>query len=158
MTTNTLAQAMLVEFAVREAGTDASLDEMKAICYALRNRVRAGWHGGDWIACMEAAGESAGNERLVNLNRIEPQNRPLQMLLMQVEDIFFGARQQPDKGWGGEKVDPDAQGDSLEAAIGTALYWVHIKREIRPWFVENIIRDHQNHPERTSLGLWRFHK
>ncbi len=160
MTLNTFAMAMLVEFAVREAGPDASLEEMKAIAYAMRNRVRAGWFDGSWVKCIERAAETGGNEAPVNLRPIlDADVRPVQMLLQSVEDIYHGSREQPvQKGWGGEKVDPDAQGSSLEAAVGTSLYWVHIKRPIRPWFVENIIRDRQNHPERTSLGMWRFHK
>jgi hypothetical protein len=159
MTPNTFAMAMLVEFAVREAGENASLEEMKAICYAMRNRVRAGWHEGDWVMCMENASEhSADSPGCAPRIPINPQARPFQMLLQSIEDIWHGSRPQPQGGWGAEKVDPDAQGNSLEAAIGTSLYWVHIRRPIRPWFVENIIRDQKNHPERTSLGMWRFHK
>jgi hypothetical protein len=158
VTEKTFAMAMLVEFAVREAGPEASLEEMKAICYALRNRVRAGWFDSDWIQCMEQAGLSAGNEGRVP-GPINSQTRPFQMLLQAIEDIFYTQRDQQPKGWGSLlPSDPDAQGDSLEAAVGTSLYWVNIRRTIRPWFVENIIRDHQNHPERTSLGMWRFHK
>lgn len=153
MTLNTFAMAMLVEFAVREAGPDASLEEMKAICYALRNRVRAGWFGSDYIDCMEAANEAAGNDRIPF--RIDHKARPVEMLMQVIEDVRYSQSGSTQKG---ERTDPDAQGDSLEAAVGTSLYWVNIRRPIRPWFVENIIRDHNNHPERTSLGMWRFHK
>jgi hypothetical protein len=167
MTLNEFQKALLCEFAVREA---ESLEQMKCICYCMRNRVRKGWHDGSWTKCIEHAQESAGNESakgnygdsgaaLQNdelKKEIDPNSRPFQMLLQAIDDIYHGQRWVP-SGVDGVR-DEDAQGTDLESAVGTALYWVRLDRPIRPWFAENIVRDRENHPERSQMGLMMFYR
>jgi hypothetical protein len=78
------------------------------------------------------------------------------MLLQAIDDIYHGQRWVPS---GADGVrDEDAQGTDLESAVGTALYWVRLDRPVRPWFAENIVRDRENHPERSQMGLMMFYK
>jgi hypothetical protein len=168
VTLNDFQKALLCEFAVREA---ESLEQMKCICYCIRNRVRKGWHDGSWTKCIEHAQESAGNEghlegirsapgtaiaNAVGTREIDPNSRPFQMLLQAIDDIYHGQRWVP-SGVDGVR-DEDAQGTDLESAVGTALYWVRLDRPVRPWFAENIVRDRENHPERSQMGLMMFYK
>lgn len=148
MTHNDSQKAMLVHFAVREVGPRGSLEEMKAVCYCIRNRVRAGWHDGEWMATLEFADEHAahaGGERV----RIDANYRPYQMLLQAVDDIYYAQDYRPE----GER---DAIGETLESAVGTAKYWMFLNRPVRDWFQENVIDDKENHRQRGNMGLMMF--
>src|ERR1700679_740104 len=89
MTQKDVDRVMLVRYAVQEAGPRGSLEQMKAICYCLRNRVRAGW--GEWLEVIESADETRANE-LGEPMRIDISSRAYQRLLHEVDDIYFGHR------------------------------------------------------------------
>src|ERR1700728_582935 len=87
MTQKDVDRVMLVRYAALEAGPRGSLEQMKAICYCLRNRVRAGW--GEWMDVIETADEHRANEPN-ELVRIDHNGRAYQRLLHEVDDIYFG--------------------------------------------------------------------
>lgn len=152
MTDNDFQRAMLVEFAVRQAGARASVEMMQCICYVIRNRVRAGWHDGNWINVMEHAEDSACNEpgRKVIL---DPADRSFQILKRDIDDIYYG---QSGFGWGEPDATKDQAEDSLETAVGTALYWAFLDRPMTEWFKANIIADKVNHKDRAQMGMMLF--
>jgi hypothetical protein len=139
MTLNDLQRAALVMFAAREAIETGSLQTMKGICYVIRNRVKAGWYDGTWFAVLEHHRESAGNEpRDIEL---DASNRILQMMIRDVDDIFY------------------SQGsDPVEEAIGKCLYWNFIDRPAKQWFRENIIGNEKDHPIRAHIGMALFYE
>jgi hypothetical protein len=153
MTHNDSQKALLVHFAVREVGATGGLEQMKVVCYCLRNRVRAGW--GDWMEVMEHADEASAHDAGPR-SYIDPQNRNYQMLLQAIDDLYYAQPQT--ENWNGVKIDQDAQGETLESAVGTALYWRFLKRPLRPWFQANIVDQKAEHPERTSMGLMILYK
>lgn len=148
MTHNDSQKALLVHFAVREVGPRGSVEQMKVVCYCLRNRVRAGW--GDWLEVIEHADESAAHESQQKVY-LDAQSRSYQMLLQAVDDIYYA--QPPAETSYGQKVDLDAQGDSLESAVGTSMYWRFLDRPLRLWFQKNVVDQKQDHFERSSMGL-----
>jgi hypothetical protein len=157
-------KAMLVEFAVREVAA-GSLEEMQAVLYCVRNRVRKGWHEGKWVENLEHAREYAAHEcGLVRALRqeippLDCDNRNYQRLLNAIDDLYYGQRNVGmGTGMYGRKPDEDAQGGTLEAAVGTALYWQFLKRPVRPWFAEKIVRDPGSHPVRTQMGMLILYK
>lgn len=152
MTHNDSQKALLLHFAVREAGPKGSLEMMKVICFCLRNRVRAGW--GEWMEVIEHAEEVAAHEPVKM--HLDPQSRSYQILLQAIDDIYHA--QPPQERWDGQKVDLDAQGESLESAVGTAMYWRFLTRPLLPWFQENIVDQKADHPERSSMGLMLVYK
>ncbi len=154
MTINDTQRVMMVLFAAREVGADKNLDAMRAICYVMRNRVRAGWHDGSWMRCLENAEEVAAHPGPSN-HRLDPDDRNLQRLMYEIDDIYFGHESQ---GWNAIDATKDQQGTTIESAIGTSLYWMFLKRPLRDWFKDKIIADHENHPQRTQLGLMMFFK
>lgn len=140
MTLNDLQKAALVLFAAKEAGNTGSLAAMKGICYAIRNRVRAGWHDGSWIDVIENANDYAGNPatdrpRILTLN-----DRGLQMLARDIDALFYS---------GGME-------DEVAESFKTVLYWQHIDRMSTPWFFENIIRNPQEHRRAVLVGTIAF--
>jgi hypothetical protein len=143
-------KAMLVEFAVREVA-GGSLEEMQAVVYCIRNRVRKGWHDGKWVENLEQSFNYAAHERPFFPAALNCDDRNYQRLLNAIDDIYYGQRNTaPGK--------EDAQGSDLEAAIGTATYWQFLKRPVRAWFNDNVVADKPNHPMRTQMGMMIFYK
>lgn len=149
MTLHELQRGALVLFAAREAIDTGSLSAMKAICFVIRNRVKAGWHDANWLSCIEHASEVAGNvapdvPRLLNLNE-----RALQMLARDVDGIYYGtAADELETGFG----DPAIKGSR------PALYYQFMNKTPTPWFQEHIIGDRKNHPVRARLTPLVFYE
>src|SRR6266567_5776174 len=124
---------------------------MKAIAYCIRNRVKAGWHNGEWLTIMEHSEEVDANlpgARVV----LDPNNRVLQRLISDIDDIYYGARENSRES---QIKTPVAQrfapesGD-LEDAIGKSCYWLRVNEPIQSWFKEQIIDHPEEHPNRAS--------
>lgn len=138
MTLDQFQKATIVRYAYDEASDTGSLACMRAICYALRNRVAAGWHDGSWIAAVEAAPAVSGNDQTPR-PILDISNRLFQMMLREVDDIFYGQ-----------------SADETSKVVQGCLYFHRIDKPARPWFVENIVRDPQNHPRRGHVGPFAF--
>lgn len=141
MTLNDLQRGALILFARRQAGERCSVEELKAICYCLRNRVRAGW--GSWLQCIEAADDHAAHDPIPMRIDVEG-DRSFQRLLHDVDEIFY-----PQQSY--EPSDAD-----LEKTIGQAKFWCYLNRPRREWFDSNIIRDQANHRECAQMGTMLF--
>ncbi len=146
MTQKDVDRVMLVRYAVQEAGERGSLEQMKAICYCLRNRVRAGW--GEWMEVIESAGEHLANMPPEPLN-IKLDSRAYQRLLHDVDDIYFG---HSSAGY--------EEGQTLEDTLcdkeRPCFYWLFLNRPKRQWFTDNIATDKENHPSNATMGLMMF--
>ena len=148
MTQKDVDRVMLVLYAMQEVGQSGSLEQMKAVCYCLRNRVRAGW--GDWKSVLWSAGESSAHLPAEPVE-IDINNRAYQRLLRDVDDIYFGH-----SGMSGSYGDAvsGAGGDledSLCAKDHECCYWAFLGMPMKDWFVETIVQDPQNHPNRVSM-------
>jgi hypothetical protein len=159
LTLNDVQRAALALFAARAAGSDASLEQMKAIAYCVRNRVKAGWHDGQWLTVIERNYETAGNLPLARVI-LDPNNRILQRLIADIDDIYYGLVAYTAAGQNKMTV-PTAQrfaaeGGDLEDAIGKSCYWCWLNRAFTPWFKENILDHPESHPNRTQMGLMAF--
>ncbi len=139
-------RAQLAAFAYAEARFTGSLDCMKAVCYVVRNRVKAGWGDGTWLSVIEGAHLVAGNVPVHQDKRlpIASGDRLLQLLLRDVDDIYLGG--------GGHGIDDDvARVVQGESKVG-ALYYSFVEREPNPWFVTHIVREPENHPRIGQVG------
>ncbi len=139
-------RAQLAAFAYAEARFTGSLDCMKAVCYVVRNRVKAGWGDGTWLSVIEGAHLVAGNVPVHQDKRlpIASGDRLLQLLLRDVDDIYLGG--------GGHGVDDDTarvvQGESKTGA----LYYSFIGQDTPAWFIEHIVRDPAHHARIAQVG------
>lgn len=153
MTNTDLQKAQLVMFAARHAGPKATLDQMKGICYCIRERVRAGWNDGKWMDVLQAAEENAPHHFVAiheNLDgSIVTERREFQMLLRDVDDIFYS-----------QKAGMSEMPNSLESSIeqNREKYWCFLNRARTPWFDQHIVGDQKNHPNRTQAGLMMFYE
>lgn len=142
MNQTAMQQAILVEFAVREAGPRASIEMMEAICYVIRNRVRAGWHGGSWLANVEHADEVRTTDRPERVT-LDEADRNLQRLLQRIDDIWYGTTQ-------------EGQNDgTLEASIGKAMHWAFLDRPMTG-FGRELMSAPQQNPVKCHLGTMIF--
>jgi hypothetical protein len=91
LTLNDINRAQLALFAARAASAGAALEVMKMIALCVRNRVRQGWHDGQWLTVMEHADEAEANLPGPRVY-LDPNQRPLQRMMADVDDIYYGQR------------------------------------------------------------------
>lgn len=149
MTMSDFQRAQLAAFAAREAGPSGSLEQMKGICYCIRNRVRAGWEGGSWLGVIENARTHAAHAT-DDVIPLSPESRELQRLLREIDDIYFGSSFASSLEEG-----MDLEG-SLTEEDHEKKFWCFLNRPIRPWFQEHVLNDKENHRSRTQMGLLMF--
>lgn len=130
-------KSQVVLLAAREAAHHGGTDNMVAMMFVLRNRVHAGWHGGDWLKCMESWTATGGNMgSIASLAREHemPDLREPEMrdILAAVDDI-----------WTGHTLDHMTDG---------GLYYCELAQPITSWFQKNILDQPEAHPRVASVG------
>jgi len=134
---------------------------MKAIACCIRNRVRQGWHGGNWLAVMEHAAETAGN-LFRPAPALDAENRSFLRWIREADDVYFGYNEAQresgirDQLSPAQKIAPQASG--LEDAVGKAVYWVFIDEPISAWFKEHVLDKAEEHRNTASLGTMFFYE
>jgi hypothetical protein len=138
MNMSAFERAQVAAFAYKAARHTGSLDCMKAVCYVLRNRVRAGWGDVTWLGVMEGHHKVAGNEDdfwPTMAAKLDVQDRLLQMLVRDVDDIYTGISE-----------------DDTKRVVQDALFYQFIDRPGTEWFKENIVRQSETHPRIAQVG------
>lgn len=145
----TFERAQVAAFAYQQARYTGSLDSMKAVCYILRNRVKAGWGDGSWLSVLNLASGVAGNnpdpERNVGVSGfMGSSDRLLQLIVRDVDDIYLGQDRSDDS------TRLVCSGDNPPKT--GALYYTFVDRDQSVWFIEHIIRKPEDHPQIGSVG------
>lgn len=139
MTISDIQRAALILYAAHQAIETNSLNAMLAVCLCIRNRVRAGWHDGQWLSVIQNAPAVDGNDYYPP-PVLDVHNRAFQQLTLQADQVYFAS---------------NPLGE-LEAALGDAKYWQFIDRAPRRWFVDNIVRQPEYHQLRHQVGPIMF--
>lgn len=150
MTINDIQRAYLAIFAAREAGQNASSEQMKAIACCIRNRVRQGWHDGDWMKVIEHADEVRANLPGPAV-KLDTQDRNFQRLVRDIDDIYF-SRCDWRKNPSGDPM------PGMEEAIGAACYWAYVNQPFTSWFLDHVVHQPDSHPQRANMGLMFFYE
>lgn len=128
-------------------GFSEGLSGMLACAFTIRNRVKAGWFGGDWIQVLSHHKEKAADLTPFPEELPDPKIRSVRFLLHEVTGIFSGARQD----------DITVSGQSvLSVAPPVALYYGHLDRVTNDWFLNSICRDYENHQRIATVGALTF--
>ena len=138
MTLETFIKAEVAAFAYQQAHHLGGMAPMTAIACVLRNRVKAGWFGGDWQQNLNHAGESAAHSYRPSVP-VDITNPALRRLLNDVEDLFAG-----------QFRDEMTEG---------GLYWLDPSRDepICSFFRTNILQRPEYHRRVAQVGtLWIF--
>ena len=123
---------------------------MTAVAFAIRNRVRAGWYGGNWIEVLSNLDKTSS--RLELPTTLLPDTRPLAMMqfMQTIDNIFSGAREDNITIMQGGEI------QSLGFKVPVALYWAHLDQITNPWFLENIVRKPEQHARMAQVGQLFF--
>ena len=149
MTPDSFVKAQLALLCWKNAPGGKPFSMLQCLAFIERNRVRAGWMGGDWLSVI--ANDAAylayagnGHHYSVSTGPAALENFPdlrdevFQKFLWEVDRIYDGSRQ-----------DPMTEG---------ALWWAEAEKINRPWFLENIARKAEQHPRVAAVGsltLWK---
>ncbi|MGA9668395.1 MAG: hypothetical protein WBQ94_04260 [Terracidiphilus sp.] len=160
MTLNDMQRAALALYAARAAGEGGSLEQMKGIAYCIRNRVKAGWYDGQWLTVIEHADESGANPPGIRVV-LDPNNRALQRLAADIDDIYYGAGAEGPGNREQKKLAPVAQnfapsGGELRDAVGRACYWAWVNEPFTAWFQEHILDHPEDHIMKAQMGMMLF--
>jgi Cell Wall Hydrolase len=137
MTTEDFIKALLAILMYREDSSDG-IQGMTAVGLVVRNRVKAGWNGGDWCAVMEAHNQFSSMVILGDPNTIRwPETRdPLFLsVLVKTATIFDG-------------TEPDI--------TDGALYYANLSVPVGAWFLQNIVQNPAAHPRKGTVGQQTF--
>lgn len=129
---------------------EEGLNGMCAVAFAIRNRVRAGWFGGNWIEVLSNLDKSSSKLELP-ITAI-PDTRPYAMMqFMQIVDNIFSGSQE-------DNITIKQGGDvqSMGLKVPVALYWARLDQVTNPFFLENIIRKPEQHPRIAQCGQLFF--
>ncbi len=118
----------LAAYAIQEGARHGGLASMLLAAFVIRNRVDAGWQGGDWIKVLASAPEVAGNDYSADPWPVDLQSFVYKRLLERIDSVYHG--EEPDIYSGGR-----------------ALYFADLSdgASLRPWFVETICRNPLQH-------------
>jgi hypothetical protein len=195
-------RAQVAGFAYREARHTGSMDCMRAVCFVLRNRVKAAWGDGSWLGIIaahhlvaanfdawtmgelaplnmngsaaaeerrsEAAGAEANSPRVGMISGFQSNDRLLQQIVAQVDDIYFGQEAGDDRVRQTVCCEMAPMTDSALAIDqkywgkgkkpAPCKYYSFVDRPPRPWFVENIIRRPQEHAQVGQIGTMMLYR
>ncbi len=139
MTYENYIKGQLVRFCVNEAYHEGSASTVLAIAQVLKNRVDAGWHGGEWLKVIESAPEYVGTVQKCNPT-IDPRDVLFRKILLGIDDIYYGIAD-----------DGDVNNDDYKS-----LYYAELHNVTRAWFKENVLNDLESHPRIARVGQFDF--
>lgn len=143
MTYENYIKGNLVRFCVDEAYHTGSSDAVLAIAQVLKNRVDAGWCGGDWNKVIEAAPNYVGTVQ-ENPPEIDPRDALFRKILLCIDDVYYGIA--------------DAGNVNVEGPDETkvALYYAQLNHVNRQWFKDSITSDLESHPRIAKVDQFDF--
>lgn len=147
MTQNDFTRAQLAAFCIREAGLSAPLEHMKAIALCMRNRVRQGWHGGEWLENIDEAGQYSAHSPGPRVS-LDMKDRSQSRLVREIDEIFFS---RPSDGF--EASESAGESISLEESVAKSVYWGFVNRPFTDWFKSQILYKAEEHRQGTQIGL-----
>jgi hypothetical protein len=137
MTAENFIKSQLALMAWREAHRYGGIDNMIAVAFVIRNRVKAGWHGGDWLDVMSnhytfsAEAQAASAQELPDVRETH-----FRVVLQKIDDLFAGMM--------------------VDKMTEEALYYAELHNITREWFTINILRKPEEHPRIAQIGPVTF--
>lgn len=149
-------KAQLCLQAYRDAASDG-VDGMLACAFVIRNRVRAGWQGGDWTAILSHHRDYAASNLPPQFDLPDPRNFAFSLLLQQIDGVFSGATEDAITSPNSTLLTTGAIVSFGSTTKPVALYYGRLNDpNLRPWFLDSISRDTENHHMIASVGSLSF--
>jgi hypothetical protein len=132
----------LVDFVVNEAYRYGGTDAMFAVAQVMKNRVDAGWQGGNWKRVIDDAPNFAANE-YGRAEPVDPKDMMFRKILAGIDDIYHGTA---------DDTNVNIDGDTKLVS----LYYCDPGLPARQWFRDNIFGDYVNHPRIAQVAQLTF--
>jgi hypothetical protein len=129
-------------------GFSEGLNGMMAISFVLRNRVNAGWWGGDWVNVLSHHKDYSYRTEPYPDTIPDPRVFSFQTLLQEIDGIFSGQRV--------DDITVPVQPSFQPSAYPKALYYAKLDSISNPWFLESISRNTQQHSRVAQVGQLFF--
>ena len=134
-----------------QEGHEEGLNGMMAVAFALRNRVRAGWYGGNWLEVIENMDKSSSKLEPYGNKLPDPRIFSFMQFLQIIDNIFSGAL---------EDTITIKQDGEWRTVLGkpapVVLYWARLDKITNPWFLDNITRNPERHARVAQIGQLFF--
>jgi hypothetical protein len=138
MTFESYIKARLLNYVFLEAFASGGTEPMLAVAQVLKNRVDAGWNGGDWLRVLDDAPQKRGTEP--PFGHIDPHDPNFRALMSRIDDVYYGT----------------ADDSNVNNGSGKAMYYAELHNLNRPWFQDHILDDLESHPRLASVGQLTF--
>lgn len=130
-------QSMLFHFAWQEGVLHGGSNNMLAVAFVIRNRVKAGWFAGDWLQVIAHSNDVVGTFKESAYNLIPDMRKPeIRQLMSKIPDIYSG-------------LEPDRMTEG-------ALYYGELASIDNKWFQENILSNLMVHKRVATVGPVSF--
>jgi hypothetical protein len=140
MTFESYVKARLMDLVIEDGYSSGGVEAMLAVAQVIKNRVDAGWKGGDWLRVIEDAPEHRGTLQPSVQLHLDPRDGNFRELLRRIDDVYHGTAD-----------DTNVNNDS-----GKSLYYAELHNVNRDWFTEHITSDLESHPRLASVGQLTF--
>lgn len=118
---------------------------MLAVAFALRNRHRAGWEGGDWLRIIQNCNRIRYNELPPNTGMPDLRDPTIYRVLTKIDTTYDGSA-------------ADTFTSSIHPTNGprTGKYWAELDKITDKAFLEKIVRNPTAHPKTSTVGSLTF--
>jgi hypothetical protein len=152
-------KAQLTLISWRDGGSEG-LNGALACAFTIRNRLRAGFYGSDWIALLSHHQDYAASSVSPQYDLPDPRNYAFNQLLQQIDGIFAGTTEDditaPSKLFSGGPVG-QVEHSFAQPSPPPALYYGRLNDiNIREWFLESISRNTEQHRLIATVGSLSF--
>ena len=128
-------------------GKDDGLNGMLGVAFTVRNRVRAGWYGGNWLEVLAHMPDVSNKLETPSNELPDTRNFSFMQFMQMVDGIFSGAMED------NITIKPDGEWKYvLSVAPPVALYYGRLHEITNPWFMENITRKSEQHQRIAQVG------
>jgi hypothetical protein len=121
---------------------------MLAVSFCIKNRVDAGWWGGDWAQVLSHHRDYSYRVEPYPDTVPDPRVYSFQCLLQEIDGIFSGQRK--------DDVTVPAQPSFVGAVYRPVLYYAQLDKITSDHFLENIARKPQEHQRLAQVGQMFF--
>lgn len=146
MTGETVIKGQLALLAWREGHVHGGLDNSLAVAFVVRNRVRAGWHGGSWAGVLENHSLYSSVLEIPSPKLPDMRDPNVMRLFQMIDGVYEGSLQ-----------DKLTVAPSMKTGEGRGgLFYAELHHVTRPWFVSHVLGDQENHPRTSQVGQVTF--
>lgn len=154
MTGQDFLTAELARISWLEGGTEG-ISGAKAVCFSIRNRIRAGFYGGDWSQVLSNHKNWSATLEPLPATIPDPRDSAFRTFLQDVTNIFTGMSED------NITIAQDSMANylkigNLSAAPPPALYFCRLNEITSDHFLNEIVRKPEVHKRIATVGTLVF--